>query len=176
MDSNESHPAGIEEFVNDEWAGLLAALIVVCGRSVDAEGALAEATARAWERLDRREEIRSLRGWVLAVALNIVRTQGRRRGVARRAHRLLLAGATATTDPPSTDSLDLLDALRHLSYRQRQAVVLYYWADLPISDVAELMEVAEGTVKALLHQGREGLRRMLARTDDPDEVLSRKGR
>ena len=42
--------------------------------------------------------------------------------------------------------------------RQRTAVVLRYYADLPLADVAEVMGVAVGTVKSTLHAALASLR------------------
>jgi RNA polymerase sigma-70 factor (ECF subfamily) len=51
--------------------------------------------------------------------------------------------------------------VRRLPSRQAQAIALHYIEDLSVSEVAGILGVAEGTVKALLHQGRERLRREL---------------
>jgi DNA-directed RNA polymerase specialized sigma24 family protein len=56
-------------------------------------------------------------------------------------------------------------AVRRLPRRQAQAIVLYYGDDLPTDDVARVMCCAEGTVRALLHQARTGLAKVL----DPEE-------
>jgi RNA polymerase sigma-70 factor (ECF subfamily) len=69
-------------------------------------------------------------------------------------------------DPPGVEAstseiIDLRRALRYLPQRQRQAVVLFYVGDLSIYEVANLMGVSDGTVKAHLSQGREALRKRL---------------
>jgi RNA polymerase sigma-70 factor (ECF subfamily) len=45
--------------------------------------------------------------------------------------------------------------------RQAQVIALRYIDDLTIPEIADVLGVAVGTVKALLHQGRERLRRQL---------------
>jgi RNA polymerase sigma factor (sigma-70 family) len=45
-----------------------------------------------------------------------------------------------------------------LPRRQRAALVLRYFADLPVADVADLMGCSQGTVKALTHQAIAALR------------------
>ncbi len=44
---------------------------------------------------------------------------------------------------------------------QRVVVVLYYIDDLPIQEIAEILEVPVGTVKSRLHYGREALKKQL---------------
>lgn len=47
--------------------------------------------------------------------------------------------------------------LRDLPLRRKQAIILFYFADLPIAVIAELMHISEGAVKAHLSAGREAL-------------------
>ena len=47
---------------------------------------------------------------------------------------------------------------------QREAIALHHLADLPVAEVASLLGVAEGTIKARLARGRAALAPLL--TDD----------
>jgi RNA polymerase sigma-70 factor (sigma-E family) len=70
---------------------------------------------------------------------------------------------TAGPDPtPAADQrLDLLRALAALPPRQRAAVVLRCWEDLPIAEVALTMDCSEGTVKSQTSRGLAELRARL---------------
>ena len=57
-----------------------------------------------------------------------------------------------------TDRADVQTALRSLPFRQRQATILYYWGDLPVAAVAELMGLTEGAVRAHLAHARRALK------------------
>lgn len=57
--------------------------------------------------------------------------------------------------------LDVVAALGGLPFRQRQAVVLFYWSDLPTAAIAELMEISESAVRAHLTHARNALRKTL---------------
>lgn len=50
------------------------------------------------------------------------------------------------------------EALRDLPLRQRQALVLRFYEDLPEAEVAELLGCPVGTVKSLVHRGLARLR------------------
>ena len=56
------------------------------------------------------------------------------------------------------DDLVLWRALRQLPARQRMAIVLRYYLDLPEAEVARLLGVPVGTVKSLVHRGLARLR------------------
>jgi RNA polymerase sigma-70 factor (ECF subfamily) len=51
-----------------------------------------------------------------------------------------------------------LDVVWKLPLKQRSVVYLFYWEDLPIAEIAELMGTAEGTVKRYLHNARNRLK------------------
>nr|MDT0663325.1 SigE family RNA polymerase sigma factor [Micromonospora sp. DSM 115978] len=88
-------------------------------------------------------------------------------------HRQVVQAHLATTRPdpdmPSaeTGALDLLQhdailaALRDLPPRQREAVVLRYYAELSEAETAEAMKVSRGAVKSHTSRGLAALRRTL---------------
>jgi RNA polymerase sigma-70 factor (ECF subfamily) len=49
-----------------------------------------------------------------------------------------------------------------LPQRQAQVLALRYINELSVAEIAETLRVADGTVKALMHQGRTRLARQLA--------------
>ncbi|GAB3908106.1 hypothetical protein GCM10029964_107340 [Kibdelosporangium lantanae] len=71
------------------------------------------------------------------------------------------------TDVDSDISVDVLRALARLPARQRATVVLRYWEDLPVEDVAKLLGCGPGTVKSQAARGLAALREMV----DADGLL-----
>jgi RNA polymerase sigma-70 factor (ECF subfamily) len=53
-------------------------------------------------------------------------------------------------------------AIDSLSPSQKIVIVLHYLADLNLKEIADILEVPEGTIKSRLYYGRENLRRKLA--------------
>jgi DNA-directed RNA polymerase specialized sigma24 family protein len=91
----------------------------------------------------------------MTTAFNVAK---RHRSRARCERELLLSASEGPKVPgPDTRPVDIATALRQLPFRQRQATILYYWGDLPTVAVAELMDVAEGTVRAHLAAARKTL-------------------
>lgn len=72
-----------------------------------------------------------------------------------------LKTATPEAVVPRYIDVDVLDAIERLSIRQRAAVVLTYWSDLPPSTVAERMGISEGAVKSHLARARKRLQEWL---------------
>jgi RNA polymerase sigma-70 factor, ECF subfamily len=123
-------------------------------RDVDnALDATQEAFGRAYSRWTRLQKEEWAAGWVISTAVNVLKRRRRR-------------APQEQVDPPEVEAstseiIDLRRALRDLPQRQRQAVVLFYVGDLSVYEVANLMGVSDGTVKAHLSQGREALRKRL---------------
>ncbi len=118
------------------------------------------ALERAWRRRSTFDESRgSAQSWLLAIVAD----------QARRAHRKLRRrGAPGTAIPeisaePADPSLEL--AVRQLPRRQRMAVELHYYLGLPVRECADVLGVAEGTVKSALSDARAKLRSILEESD-----------
>jgi RNA polymerase sigma-70 factor (ECF subfamily) len=107
-----------------------------------------EAFTRLFARWGR---VRDPRAWVYFVATNLS-TDHWRRSQRDRALTDVLRGVTsgesAAHDPWLRDLVDRLPT--HL----RQAVLLHYYADLPVDEVARLVHRPVGTVKRRLHDAR----------------------
>jgi RNA polymerase sigma-70 factor (ECF subfamily) len=113
-----------------------------------------EAFARALPRWGRVSAYDDPVGWVRRVAWNLATSRWRQ---LRRFRSYAVNHREEHTSGPSPDRVVLTRALAKLPEHHRQAVVLYYLADLPVGEIAETMGVAEGTVKSWLHRARKAL-------------------
>ena len=81
--------------------------------------------------------------WVRRVAIRKAQRE-RHRGW-RRTELEVLAAPPAVVDAPPTPAPEVLAAVRRLAPRQRAVVVLFYFEDRPMGEIAEILEVAEST-------------------------------
>lgn len=120
------------------------------------EDAVAEAFARAWQRWSSVRKADSPEAWVRTVATRIAISNW------RKLRNRLVAQRRAHDEDPlpglSPDHVALVAALRQLPDRQRQAIVLHHLADRSVADIADELDVAQGTVKAWLSRGRTAMR------------------
>lgn len=137
----------------------------------DAEDIAAEALARAYTRWGRVGPLPYRDGWVLRTAGNLAvdraRRQGREIPATLDGDRVSLAGAP-DVEQRSVDRTDLLAALRQLSRRQRQAVVLHHMGGLSLDEIATIQQVSTETVKKHLARGLVGLRRQFGSATQED--------
>ena len=77
----------------------------------------------------------------------------------RRARERKFADSIVVQDPELRP--DVVDAVVKLSPQQRACVYLTYWEDLTPRDVAQRLDIGEGTVKRYLARARANLREVL---------------
>jgi RNA polymerase sigma factor (sigma-70 family) len=125
------------------------------GRS-DCDDVVQDALTAAWRKWASYDAARGTpRAWLLAIVADQARKSRRRRREV-----LQVGDPGAHLDRPR--DVDLERAVRRLPARQRLAVELHYFLDLPVTEVAATMGCAEGTVKATLSHARARLERELA--------------
>ena len=95
--------------------------------------------------------------YLRTTVLNLARSHGRRKAVERR-YTERIAPVSAVEGPDLSDRERLRDALMGLPLRQRTAVVLRYYEDLPEAEVADLMHLGQGAVRSLVARGMATLR------------------
>jgi RNA polymerase sigma factor (sigma-70 family) len=126
----------------------------------EAEDIVQDALARAWMKRAAFDPGRgSMQGWLLAIVADQARSRWRR-GSARHTFPVADLGDVPIVEDDVV-SADLQRAIRALPPRQRTAIVLHHFVDLPVVEVAALMNVTAGTVKSTLHDARAALARTL---------------
>ena len=154
-----------EAFVDREYASVLAFARAVSGSWAEAEDLAQEAFLAAFRRW---EELVSPSGFVRRVVAN----QGAstvRRNVKQRA---LLGRLRAVPAPVVEEPLgdpQFWAEVGRLPDRQRHVVALHYLEDRSVADIAEVLGIAEGTVKATLHAARRTLAGALEARIDEEE-------
>lgn len=101
--------------------------------------------------------------WVRRVAIRIAVRELQRR--AARPSKERLGQPVAHDELPDPD---VARAVAELAPMQRAAVVLFYWEDRPVHEVAELLQVSDSTVKQHLHRARHRLALMLGEEEADD--------
>jgi RNA polymerase sigma-70 factor (ECF subfamily) len=139
------------------WATSVAYLL--CRDMQQAQDLVQDALVQAVRRPPRPLDVPTLRAWLRPV---IFRLYLRHRSRARReALALLRVHRERPPEPPAGPGDAVVAALDLLSPRQRACIVLRYVEDLPETEVAELLGLRLGTVKAHLAPARERLRGVL---------------
>jgi RNA polymerase sigma factor (sigma-70 family) len=139
---------------------------LLLGDPDDAEDIAQETFLRAWKYLKSFDVTRPLRPWLLSIASNLASNRRRSAG------RYFAALTRAFRDEPTSTSMeekssqqvqanDLWKAVQTMNLADQQIVYLRYFLDLSVAETAEVLQVAEGTVKSRLSRALEKLRHII---------------
>jgi RNA polymerase sigma-70 factor (ECF subfamily) len=131
------------------------ALVAYSGDPEIASDAVAEAFAQA---IRRGGALREPERWIWKVAFLVAAGT-----LKDRPRELELS--EGTYEMPE-DALLMAGLLRRLPTKQRAAVVLHYYADIPNPQIAQILGISAATVRVHLSQGRRRLKQLLEATDD----------
>jgi RNA polymerase sigma-70 factor (ECF subfamily) len=128
----------------------------------DAEDVVVETLLTAFERARDLRDERAFRTWLLRIATNHALGIRRRGGRVVRLHVLPDRASPVDLGRVSTDRVVLLDGVADLPPAMRAAVVLRYYADLSVAEVAHALGKSPNTIKAQLQTALDRLRISLA--------------
>lgn len=132
----------------------------------DALDAVQECAMRAMISMDKLREPQYFKTWITRILINgIYKTQKKYRDSSPFED----YNEAAPEQPLSIEEkTDLYDAIDLLPPTYKTVVILQYFQGMKIKDIAEIMCIPQGSVKAYLHRAKELLRRQL--DDDEDTV------
>lgn len=148
----EPRPATLAALHRDRYAAMVRLATLLVDSQDTAEEVVQDCFVRLYPRFDRIDDPAA---YLRRSVVNACRSAGRRRTLER---------ALLRTDRPASVELgadEILDALAGLPARQRAALVLRYYDDLPEADIAVVLGCRPGTVKSLISRGLARLRKVV---------------
>ena len=124
-----------------------------------AEDLVQEAFIRLARSAHRIKDESKAAAYLRSIVLNLARDNNRR-GLVSLRHHLPLDDRRASTEDEielQEDQREVIEALRELPHRQRTALVLRYYEELGIDDIAEAMGISRNSVKTHLQRGLAAL-------------------
>ena len=158
---------GAERLVAEYGNRLYAAAVLLCANDHDAEELVFRTFDQAVKKIRQFDPSRNFFTWLYAIMLNFHRMNHRRRrvevvpmGVAEE-----LPEQTADPTAETQDADDeVANAIRALSPPLREVVVLRYFADKTVAEIAAALDIPVGTVKSRLYNARVELANLLPET------------
>ena len=121
----------------------------------DAEDVLQEIYLTAYQKLDQLREESAFKTWLLSIARNACNEYFRKQAKIMEVpledipESRLAYGRMGLTPEDTVE-----DVLERLPNREKQMLYLYYWQQMPQSDIAKQLKIPLGTVKSRLHTAR----------------------
>ncbi len=158
----------LADFCGAEWPRLVGSLSLFTGSRDLAEELAQDALVRVCQRWSTVRAADSPSAWAHRVAFNLAKSHFRRAAVWRRVQ-VRAAERAEVVHLNNAAAIATRDALQTLPPNQREALVLRYYADLSVRDVATLMRCPENTVKTHTRRALAVLRDS-GLLDDHDDV------
>jgi RNA polymerase sigma-70 factor (ECF subfamily) len=141
------------ELVRAREGALLRYAYLLCGDHAEAADLVQEGLLRAFQRTRLGSDLDRVEAYVRAAILRCYVDGWRRQARWRRVRHLFLGSdRTESADHPVVERDSIRAALSALSPRQRACVVLRFYEDLPVADIAAQLGCGEGTVKRHLSE------------------------
>lgn len=158
---------GAERLVSEYGNRLYAAALLLCSNSEDAEDLTFRTLNQAIRKIKTFDPSRNFYTWLYTILLNF-----RRMDLRRKRTSVISVGSTADLPEVAIECFaeklecsgddQLSEALKALSPQLREAVVLRYYDEKTIDEIATILQVPPGTVKSRLHNARIALNTLLS--------------
>ncbi len=167
-----------QELVETHRTDVFRLAYLMLNQADDAQDIAQETFIRALANLQRFDESRPFRPWVLKIAANLCRNHKRSLGRYWHAVRNFI---NEPTEPDASvekqiiqqeEVAGVLVAVRSLRPAEQEIIYLRYFLDLSVIETAQTLNIKAGTVKSRLHRALEKLELIIHR-DHPELVEKR---
>jgi RNA polymerase sigma factor (sigma-70 family) len=160
-------PAAVQELVASYGNRLLRSAFVLCGDETEAEDLVQDTFLQAMRSIHRFQGRSAVYTWLHAILINLTRHYHRDRKRIVYDDELARGEEVATPDenPGESDAVAassaLWEALRRLSSAHREVIVLRFYENMKIHEIAGHLGISKGTVKSRLHYAVADLQKRL---------------
>ena len=162
----------IEWLVRHYETGVFSLALSIVGDGAEAGEITQETFIAALRSLRTYREQQSFKAWLYTIALNRSRSHLRKRKALERLQATLTTLFHVETQKQSSPEETLIQnekeailwqSLNQLDEKHRMVVVLRYFHELSVAEIAQILSTHEGTIHSRLHNAREKLKSVLER-------------
>ena len=135
----------------------------IVGNFHDAQDVWQNTVLQAWRNIHKLREPQSFRTWITRIVLNEARAVLR-----QRRNQPIPIENLPELEAESANYEELLvvhKCLQKLPAEHREAVLLRYWIDMPLAEIAQALEIPLSTAKTRVYQGLRTLRELMKEVD-----------
>ena len=157
----------IAQLIQEHQLGVFRLALSILSDPGEANEAAQDTFIAALGALKSYRETSTFKAWLYTIALNTSRSRLRKRKTLERLQHTLTALFRVQAQRPSTPEETIIDneeeaalwkAIEKLGEKHRLPIVLRYYHEFSIKEIAEILNLKEGTVHSRLSTGRERLR------------------
>ena len=121
----------------------------------DRDDLLQEISVRAYEKFSDLKKETSFKPWLIRIARNRINDYYRRQ---QKEEWVVLTEDVPAVSIQRTVDERVHETLKQLPEKERQILKKYYWEELSIEEIAQILNIPQGTVKSRLHHARRHFR------------------
>lgn len=157
----------IETIIDAYGDGLLRLCLLYLGDRQLAEDAFQTAIIRAWRSLPAFRGESSMKTWLSRIAVNVCRDMLRSGWFRMRKSCVSIDALTDLAAEPSARDGEVTQAVLALPGKYREVIVLYYYEEMTLREIAEALAIPVNTASTRLRRGRALLGDMLKGEIEP---------
>jgi RNA polymerase sigma factor (sigma-70 family) len=163
-------PLDFESFCHEVYLPLVRMLTLYCGDPEVARDIAQESMIKVSSRWRAVQQMDNPRGWTWKVSINLANSHFRRKKLEQRSFRVLGNSGHLMVHQDRDLSLEISirSMLQALPPRQREALVLRYYQDMPVAEVSDVMGCSSSTVKKLAARGLAAMRNTMGAVESAD--------
>ncbi len=157
-------PGAVQELLDNYGDRLLRSAFLLCGNETEAQDFVQETFLQAIRSVHRFQGRSTIYTWLYAILLNLIRNHRRDQKRLVYDEELIsreIAEESSVQLDASTASSELRTALQQLSDAHREVIILRYYEDMKIHEIAGHLGISGGTVKSRLHYAIQELQKLV---------------
>ena len=154
-----------ERIVNQYQKTLLRMCYLYLRDKTLAEDAVQETFIKVYKNLQTFRGDGSEKSWIMRIAMNTCHDIRRSRWLKLIDPRFTLDTLPEASEPFKQEEEDLVEELMQLPHKLREVVLLYYYQDMTVAEIADSLGIAQSTVSGRMKRARDKLRILLERRD-----------
>ena len=172
-DGAEERTQVLTRMVTEYQGALLRMCCLYLRDASAAQDAVQETFLKAYKGYEAFRGKSTVRTWLMSIAINVCRDMNRSAWL-RHTDRRITPEDMPLAAPEDEDALALAEAIRRLPQKHRDTILLYYYQDMTVKEVAEALHAAPSTIMKRLDQAKDKLKALLAE-DDPFPAARKEG-
>ena len=143
--------------------------LLILGNKEDSEDVLQDTFVSIYKNAKSLSDFEKLKPWIFSILKNTAYTRYKKRK--REFPDEFVLDKTEESpvylgEDDFTEKSEIQDALMNLKEKEREVLVLYYYNDFSIEEIAKILNTFKGTVKSRLYRARKNLKKELLKTQE----------
>lgn len=148
--------------VNKEAESMFKIAYAILNNKMDAEDAVSASLLKAWKNIESLRNPAELKNWLLSIVVNESKNMYKKRKRENNVEDISkYIDTAAVNDEVCDEDSDILYVVKSLKWEYRIVIIMYYYNEMSVKEIAKTLGISNGTVKSRLSRARNKLKHIL---------------